>query len=46
LQRKPIVRNEKKSKSLGCFIILLILAGLIVSAILYGQGLLDEIIHP
>ena len=46
MQRRPI--TEKPKKRWGClfFLILLILAGIAVSAYLYGKGYLEQIIHP
>lgn len=46
MKRRPILEKPKKSKGLGCFLIILILLGFIVSVILFSGGSINEIIHP
>ncbi len=46
MSRRPILEKSKKKKSLGWFLLLLIILGFIASVILFGTGAINEIIHP
>ena len=46
MTRRPILEKPRKHRGLGWFLILLIIIGFIVSVILFGKGVIKEIIHP
>lgn len=46
MELRSILEKPKKHRGLGWFLILLIIAGFIISVILFGKGWINEIIHP
>ena len=46
MELRKISDKSKDRKGCGCFIIILIIVGFIVSVFLFGKGFISEIIHP
>ena len=43
---RSITEKEKKPKGRACLIIILLIFGFIVSVYFFGEGLINEFIHP